>query len=81
MNLPSLKPLERSAFEFFRGGKITSSHHLIKQKGCIWGSGSLCKQQTDDQIFKELHQNVLVLVQLHLGALRKNSEIIYGERL
>ena len=81
MNLPSLKPLERSAFEFFRGGKITSSHHLIKQKGCIWGSGSLWTERTDDQIFKELHQNVLVLVQLYPGALRKNSEIIYGERL
>lgn len=81
MNLPSLKPLERSAFGFFYGGKITSSHHLIKQKCCIWGSGSLWTERTDDQISKELHQNVLVLVQLYPGALRKNSEIIYGERL
>ena len=75
------KPLERSAFGFFYGGKITSSHHLIKQKCCIWGSGSLWTERTDDQISKELHQNVLVLVQLYPGALRKNSEIIYGERL
>ena len=78
--LPSLKPLERSAFGFFYGGKITLSH-LIKQKCCIWGSGSLWTQRTDDQIFKELHQNFLVLVQLYPGALRKYSEIIYGERL
>ena len=80
MNLPSLKPLERSAFRFFFGVKITLSHHLIKQKCWFWGS-ALWTQRTDDQIFKELHQNVLVLVQLYLGALRKNSEIIYGDRL
>ena len=81
MNLPLLKPLERSAFGFFYGGKITFSYHLIKQKCCIWGSGSLWTQRTDDQIFKELQQNFLVLVQLYPGTLRKNSEIIYGERL
>ena len=66
MNLPSLKPLERSAFGFFYGGKITLSHHLIKQKCCIWGSGSLWTERTDDQIFKELHQNFLVLFQFSL---------------